>query len=405
MSHFEFDLAYLPLGAAAFGGAERSLLDLAGAMVNNGSRVIVLAGETLHKTTFSEIATARGIRVEWVAWSPERSMLLNLRESVRVFREYPARIIHFNVSWRERMWIVPVLARLLTGAKLIGSMRAMPDPHELVPRKRYFGILPGLRLWHLPEVIVGHVWARMLDITVSINANDFPKRLAAEFGFAPETIRIIYNGIAAPENLLTDEQRRISREYLGASDSDVLIVYSGRLSREKGVHVLIHALARLPNMFRLAVVGDGPQRSELETLTRELGTAERVRFVGFLREPDTVVGSADVAVVPSLWYEAFGRVVVEAMSLGVPVVASRIGGMAELFEDGVHGRYVMPDNVEDLTNTLVALCADRSALRHCGAKARELVLSQYSLARVQVQYAQLYAALAEHGGTRTSDRE
>lgn len=405
MSRFDFDIAYLPLGAAAFGGAERSLLDLAGTMRNSGSRVIVLADEALRETPFPDIAAARGIRVEWVVWSPQKSILRNLSEAIRVFRQYPARVVHFNISWRERMWIVPVVARLMSAAKLVGSMRAMPDPHELVPRKRYLGVIPGLRLWHLPEAIVGRVWARMLDVTVSINSSDFPRRLAADFGFPPEKIRVIYNGIAAPENLPTEEQRHASRASLKISDGDLLVVYAGRLSREKGVHVLIRSLDRLPKIFRLVVVGDGPQRAELESLTRELGATDRVQFLGFLRDPDDIVGSADVAVVPSLWYEAFGRVVVEAMSLGIPVVASRIGGMAELFEDGVHGRYVAPENVEELAHAIGALCADRRMLRQCGANARELVLSRYSLTRVQIQYGELYATLIGGGSARTSERK
>ncbi len=373
-------------------------------MRNSGSRVIVLADEALRETPFPDIAAAGGIRGEWVVWSPQKSILRNLREAIRVFRRYRARVVHFNISWRKRMWIIPLVARFLSGARLIGSMRAMPDPHELVPRKRYFGIIPGLRLWHLPEMMVGHVWANALHVTVSINAKDFPFRLAAHYGFDQGTIRVIYNGIAAPKNLPTEEQRRASRASLSVCDADLLIVYSGRLSPEKGVHILIRALDRLPKTFRLVVVGDGPQRSELEGLARELGTAERVQFVGFLRDPDAIVGSADVVAVPSLWYEAFGRVVVEAMSLGVPVVASRIGGMAELFEDGVHGRYVAAGDVEDLARTMVSFCADSQGLRRCGSAARELVLLRYSLARVQAQYAELYATLLAGGGSASAAR-
>ena len=395
MSQPAFDLAYLPLGAAAFGGAERSLLDLADGMVESGKRVIVFAEGALRETPFPQIAAERGIELVWVGWAPEHGLMTNVREALRVFRRYPARIIHFNISWRERMWVVPVVAKLCTGAKLLGSMRAMPDPHQLVPRKRYFRLVPGLRLWHLPEVLVGHVWAKVLDFTVSINANDFPKRLVASYGFASDRIRVIYNGIAAPAQLATTTQRRSMRQSLGLSDGDILIAYSGRLSREKGVHILVRALSQLPGRFHLVLVGDGPQRGELALLTQELGVSGRTHFAGFLREPDSIIGVADIVAVPSLWYEAFGRVVVEAMSLGVPVVASRIGGMAELFEDGVHGHYVPPGDAERLATTLAQFGADKNARERSGAEARKLVLSRYSLERVRAQYAELYSAIGQ----------
>ncbi|MFO1362581.1 MAG: glycosyltransferase [Burkholderiales bacterium] len=167
----------------------------------------------------------------------------------------------------------------------------------------------------------------MLDVTVSINANDFDvspqTSVSRRRRFVSST-----RGIAAPENLPTEEQRRSSRASLNISDGDLLIV-AGRLSREKGVHVLIRSLARLPKMLQLAIVGDGPQRSELEALTRELGLADRVRFLGFLRKPPAMSSVARTLRLFHPLVQAFGRVVVEAMSLGAPVVASR-DGMAGL---------------------------------------------------------------------------
>lgn len=397
MTGLRVDIAYLPLGAAAFGGAERSLLDLACEMVKRGSSVIVLAGEALRDTPFPHIAAERGIPIEWVGLAPEKGLVDNLREAIRVFRRYAPRIIHFNISWRRRMWVVPVVARLWSKAKLIGSMRAMPDPHELVPRKRHLGFLPGLRLWHLPELVVGRVWARTLHVTVSINAKDIPRRLAQNYGFPTARIRVIYNGIAAPSQLPTVDQKDSIRRSLGVQEGGLLIAYSGRLSKEKGVDVLVRALGRMPESYRLVLVGEGPQRDELRQLVGELGLSERVYFAGFLRDPNTVVGAADIVVVPSLWYEAFGRVVVEAMALGVPVLASRIGGMAELFDDGVEGWYAPPNDPAALASVLARFDTDRETLRLAGVAARRLVKTRYSLDRVQQQYSELYTTLSREG--------
>ncbi len=109
-----WDLVYLPLGSAGFGGAERSLLDLAGRMAARGKRVLLLAEPALHSTPFAAEATARGLSVRWVDWAPERSLLGKLRVAWPVLRTLNARLLHFNISWRRGMWLIPLLARTIT---------------------------------------------------------------------------------------------------------------------------------------------------------------------------------------------------------------------------------------------------------------------------------------------------
>lgn len=387
------DLIYLPLGAAAFGGAERSLLDLSGAMAQRGKKVLILAEEALKSTPFPALARERGVELAWVDWAPERPLRHNLAAALRAFRTHRAPVIHFNIAWRRGMWLIPAVARLATGAKLIGSMRAMPDPHQLVPRRRHFGMIPGLRLWHLPEFAVGRVWAKTLHLTVSINARDFPHRLAAHYGFDPGTIRVIYNGVHIPPALPSPQARETFRRRLGAAPGDFLACYCGRVSPEKGVHHLLAALACLPAGFRLVVAGDGPQRGELEEEAARLGLAPRVRFLGFVEHPEEVMGASDAVVVPSLWQEAFGRVVAEAMGQGVPVVASRVGGMGELFTHGAEGLYVEPGNAQQLTEALADLAADEGRRRAMGERARRLAAERYAMGRVVEQYSGLYQEL------------
>jgi glycosyltransferase involved in cell wall biosynthesis len=124
-----------------------------------------------------------------------------------------------------------------------------------------------------------------------------------------------------------------------------------------------------------------------------LGVAGRCVFVGFSEHPEAWLAVADVVAVPSTWYEAFGRVVVEAMREGVPVVASRIGGMAELFDDGVHGRFVEPGSIDDLANALRELGNDPHARRRMGEAGRQLVAERYSLDRVERDYLREYQRL------------
>jgi glycosyltransferase involved in cell wall biosynthesis len=387
------DVVYLPLGAAAMGGAERSLLDLAGEMVRRGKRVLILAEEALRSTPFPAIAADRGIDVEWVDWAPEKSRARNFLAAIRVFRRLQVRLIHFNVAWRRGMWTVPLAARLVSRATLLGSMRAMAGPRELVPRRRHFGFVPGMQLWLLPDLLIGRVWAGTLDVTVSINAHDYPERMIAEYGFRPDRLRVIYNGVRLPEQLPSIDDIARLRASLGLDSDDFFVCYSGRVSREKGIHLVVDALANLPAHYKLILVGDGPQTDELAEQAARLGIAGRLVFTGFTEDPYRIMAAADVLVVPSTWYEAFGRVVVEAMSYGVPVIASRTGGMAELFTDHQEGLYVPVGDVQAIERALRFMGEHGEGRKAMGRLGRSLVATKYSLARVAQDYAALYDEL------------
>ncbi|MGH2637417.1 MAG: glycosyltransferase family 4 protein, partial [Actinomycetota bacterium] len=138
------------------------------------------------------------------------------------------------------------------------------------------------------------------------------------------------------------------------------VIYVGRLVREKGVHQLLEAFARQrePDVS-LVFVGDGPERRPLEQRSRTLDVANRVRFTGAVaydRIP-AMIRHAEVLVLPS-WYEELGRVLVEAMAAGVPVVATRAGGIPSIVEHGVNGILVPPRDPESLAEAIDTVLTD-----------------------------------------------
>ncbi len=391
--HDRFDVAYFPLGAAAFGGAERSLLDLAKSQAQAGKRVLVGYESALEGTGFLERAAHPGVTLVRVDWAPERSLAEVTRAAVAFFRQYRADVVHFNISWRRRMWVVPVVARALNDGKLLGTMRAMPEPHALVARRRWLGIPLGLRVWTWADHLVGRAWARALHCTVSVNRSSYPPRLVDEYGFDPQRLKVIYNGVAIPQETPTDRQRSEDKTRLGFDQDDFLLAFVGRVSSEKGLRYLIEALPRMEPNVRLLVVGDGPERESLQASVAAAGLRDRVRFVGNMDDPEPAFRAADVVVVPSLWNEAFGRVVVEAMGCATPVIATRVGGMAELFDHERHGLYVEKADARALADAVGRVQSDpvlRSRLSKAG---RDLALERYSTRSVVMQYSSLYASL------------
>ena len=176
----------------------------------------------------------------------------------------------------------------------------------------------------------------------------------AELGLRPGSVTLLYTGVPSVTGAGGDPP-------LGGTQRERFAIGAvGRLVPEKGFDVLVRALAGLPEAD-LVLMGDGPERAGLEDLGRELGVLDRMTFTGWVEPPWVAQRRCDVLAVPSR-VEGFGLVAVEALLAGIPVVASRVGGLTEVVEDGVTGLLVPSDDPEALAGALRQLEGD-SVLR------------------------------------------
>lgn len=152
---------------------------------------------------------------------------------------------------------------------------------------------------------------------------------------------------------------RVGEPLRGEAATDVL--YVGRLTASKGVHVLLQALSALPGTTAV-IAGDGPERPALERLAGRLGLSERATFLGWVgdEERDRLLAQSRVFALPSLWDEAFGIAGLEALAAGVPVIASAVGGIPFWLEDDEGGRLVPRGDSRALAEALRAVLADRA---------------------------------------------
>jgi GalNAc-alpha-(1->4)-GalNAc-alpha-(1->3)-diNAcBac-PP-undecaprenol alpha-1,4-N-acetyl-D-galactosaminyltransferase len=153
------------------------------------------------------------------------------------------------------------------------------------------------------------------------------------------------------------------------------IVTVGRLSKEKGHVVLIRAFSKLIKMdWTLHIVGDGPERSNLEEESSSLGISERVRFYGFKKDFANILGESEIFVLPS-FYEGFPNALIEAMSVPLACISSDcVAGPKDIIEEGVNGLLVQPGNVDALTSSLNQLIENpelRKKLAYEAYKVRE----------------------------------
>jgi glycosyltransferase involved in cell wall biosynthesis len=159
----------------------------------------------------------------------------------------------------------------------------------------------------------------------------------------------------------------------------VVVATVAHLIPQKGVDHLLRALAQMRRRARLQVIGDGPEASRLSALAAELGIGDRVQLLGLRDDVAEVLQAADVFVHPAIWGEAFGLTIAEAMATGLPVVASRVGGIPELVTHGETGLLVPPGDAGALAGALDRLAADGEERARLGANARQRVLERFDL--------------------------
>jgi glycosyltransferase involved in cell wall biosynthesis len=171
-------------------------------------------------------------------------------------------------------------------------------------------------------------------------------------------------------------------------------VFVGRLSREKGIETLLEAWQQVEGALPLKIVGSGP----LGDLVQDAAAQNHgIEWLGKRTPQDVLdlVGDATCLVMPSLWYETFGRTIIEAFSRGTPVIASRLGAMVELIDDGRTGWHFRPGDVADLVRKVRLLLQQRHVLPEMRREARGEYLEKYtSSANLQILLSIYEAALA-----------
>jgi glycosyltransferase involved in cell wall biosynthesis len=162
------------------------------------------------------------------------------------------------------------------------------------------------------------------------------------------------------------------------------------LIKAKGIDVVLRALAELPDSVVLWIIGEGEEATNLQTLCRELGLEDRVRFLGLQRHVEPFMQAADCLVCPSLWAEAAGLVNVEAHACGLPVLASRIGGIPEYVEEGRTGFLFTPGDHGQLAEKIRRLHSAPAVCRGMGRAARAMVVERFSAESRLSEYLDLY---------------
>jgi len=285
---------------------------------------------------------------------------------------------------------------------------------DLLHTHGYFADIVGIpmaRLNGLPSVATCHgfisnTWKYNLYSTLDrvalrlgtqvLAVSEAIKQDLVDFGLRPSRVRVMVNAVGSAENDdLTQATRDARRKSHGICSADFVVGYVGRLSAEKGLKYLLTACADLVTSgvpLRALVIGDGPQRNELEHLSRQLGLGNRVVFAGFQEDVVQWLPCMDVFVLPSLT-EGTPMALLEAMAYGVPAVASAVGGVPQVIRHGETGLLVSPGNTGEISGAVLTLYGNSGTRRTLSQNARTLARMRYGVAewigRIEAVYRSL----------------
>jgi glycosyltransferase involved in cell wall biosynthesis len=270
--------------------------------------------------------------------------------------------------------------------------------HSMAPFARGFAraLVVTRRMDYRPNrVFAPYLYNRAVDGVVAISAAVADSLASA--GVDRRRTHIVPSGVDCVRfHPPTPAQRLEARGALGLSDAECVISALGALEPRKGHRYLIEAVAALASAapsikLRCFIAGHGSIRTDLEHQIAHLGCAERVKLLGRIDDPRGLLWASDVFAMPSL-KEGLGIAALEAMASGLPVIASRVGGLCEVVEHDRTGILVAPADPDSIASAIGRL-AEASALRsQMGAAARARAVENYSMEKMAARTLALYRA-------------
>jgi glycosyltransferase involved in cell wall biosynthesis len=373
------------------GGPALHVAYLTAGLADRGYDTTLVAGTVARgEESMAFVAQQRGVRIETLDElhrdvAPLRDARAILRLARLIRRERPT-ILHTHTA---KAGAVGRIAALLAGGARPPVIVHTFHGHVL---RGYFGAALSLGFRTLERWLAKVTTAL---VAVSPEVRDDLVRL----GIAPASkFRVVRLGIALDERVAADGAARDDiRKLLGLSQEAFVVGWVGRMTAVKRTGDVLQAMRRLLDNqvdAYLLLVGDGPERRQLENRAHELGIARRCLFLGYQNDVADFYGAIDVLLLPSA-NEGTPVSVIEALAARRPAVATRVGGVPDVIRDGVDGFLVGLGDTDSLGDRLAELARNPALRARMGTQGRARVLERYSVARLVDDVDRLYKSLLE----------
>ena len=350
-------------------GADRMLLETVEAALAQGRRVEVLLADDGPAGWLSSTLAARGIDYRRVDLAPVRRRYMR-----------PRAIPHLLASMYRARRTIRARARAIgadivhvnTAALLVAGIIGRPNGARLI--------------WHVHEIVLRPKLLAYVLRTVPVTASDRVVVISNAVGrnlrpswLARRRVTVVHNGIAP----------RDRRPIVLPGHGDPMVAFVGRLNQWKGYEIFVEAARRLGTrntgvgfvMAGSPPAGEEWRQDDLKARVERSGLMDRIAVVGYCPDAPGLFDAVQIAVVPSLWPEPFGMVILEAMRSGCATVATNHGGACEIIENEVSGLLVPPGDVEALSTAIERLVDDEALRRRLGEAGERRAMGVFSLDR------------------------
>jgi glycosyltransferase involved in cell wall biosynthesis len=378
-------------------GAEKVLLSIAGGMKEGNVENIVGAIENRHNPHLEVIEAAKSLGLKTVTFKSKSRFDTSAAAQIKRFAaQNRINVIHTH---NYKADIFGFLASRNIDAKWIATNHV------------WHGTDAKLRIYEKIDAFLLRFADRVVAVSDEIR-DDLVRK-----GVPLRKVGVIYNGIDGERagninvdhRLQSTDQSRIKpdhmprttkktenlRKSLGIDENDIVITNVGRLSPEKGHEALLGAMEKIfsnGTSAKLVIVGDGKLRSSLQSTVRGRGLEDKIRFMGIRDDVNEILKNSDIYVNSSS-IEGLPLTVLEAMSAGLPVVATRVGAIPHVIEHNVNGLLVDSGDKEGMTKAIDSLVNNKDLRRRLGDAARRIVKERFSVDRMAHEYREVYERL------------
>jgi len=368
------------------GGTEKQLERLLKELYKKGYRVSVL---TQRISGLPRIEIKDGIFVYREIYAPKVGFLFGIFYLISVFiflwkKRNSYDIIYCNILYLHT--VPAIFVAKLFYKKVVVKIAGRGNFGDIVRMERIRGGKILLKICKKVDKF----------IAVSFKAKEELKGI----GIRDSQILVIPNFVDVHKfHPVSNEERIRLRKKLSLSEDKKICVFVGRLSPEKGISYLIKSWQKVVDNYSnviLLIVGEGPLRESLEKQTSELNIQDTVKFLGKRDNVSEYLQASDIFVLPSL-SEGLPNALLEAMSCGLPCIATKIGGCVDLIEDGKDGFLVEVKNTDELAKSLIRLIQDEEMARRFGSMAQRKVEENYAKEKIVNKFILLWESLHNKG--------
>lgn len=292
-------------------------------------------------------------------------------------KEFQTNIIHAH---QTTPWFYSALSRLFN-----------PKPYLLFEEHGRF--YPEIK--NKKKILFNKLLINKLTHKVVAVSNDIKNRLIAYEGVSEKKIQVIYNGIKI-ENIDTDNLKKECRKKLNLDEDDFVVGSVGRLDPIKNFPMLIKGIKiaknQIPNL-KCVIIGDGPEFSKLNKIIEDKQLEDIILLTGYKKDASRLVAAFDVFVLTS-FSEGISMAILEAMSLSVPCIATKVGGNVELIENNLSGWLVESNDWKSLARVLIYAYNNRELLEKIGKNGQKQVKEKFLFKDMIENYKKIYRQLS-----------